>query len=303
MVSNGEEMFLADRASGVATTTDSVIQLDWEVTTFKAPELSDGAVMRYQVTNRTGSTINDIVLGAAADFDVDSITADNDGFASDAKQYVGAQGGYNLDSITFIPMTNYIALFHIPLDESCSETASGGQVTDNVDYVYPAGEPGFQSDSLYDIFNEPQGWLSATRSADTISDVSVVLVSKQSVNLGANDTISYAFGMAISDISLDDMEEKIAFLRAAVNSACIAGCPIELTGDVNVTSSITSADIIYLVGYVFKGAAAPLPCAASGDVNCSGSVTSADIIYLVGYVFKGGDPPCDACTSSLAGEC
>jgi len=67
------------------------------------------------------------------------------------------------------------------------------------------------------------------------------------------------------------------------------------TGDVNESGSITSADIIYTVGYVFKGQTAPLPCEASGDVNCSGSVTSSDIISMVAYVFKGGTPPCNVC--------
>jgi len=71
---------------------------------------------------------------------------------------------------------------------------------------------------------------------------------------------------------------------------------IDNTGDVNVDGVITSADIIALVNYVFKGGPAPLPCEASGDVNCNGSVTSADIIYLVGYVFKGGAAPCDVCS-------
>jgi len=78
-------------------------------------------------------------------------------------------------------------------------------------------------------------------------------------------------------------------------------CPVENTGDVNVDGVITSADIIYLVGYVFKGGPPPKPCAAAGDVNCDGVVTSADIIYLVGYVFKGGPPPCDVCTLIATG--
>jgi hypothetical protein len=82
-----------------------------------------------------------------------------------------------------------------------------------------------------------------------------------------------------------------------------AGCPITRTGDVNVSGTITSADIIGLVNYVFKGGAQPLPCVASGDVNCSGAVTSADIISLVNYVFKAGPSPCDACTSPLAAGC
>jgi hypothetical protein len=73
-------------------------------------------------------------------------------------------------------------------------------------------------------------------------------------------------------------------------------CPIDLTGDVNISNTITSADIIALVNFVFKGGANPLPCDAAGDANCSGSVTSADIIALVNFVFKSGAPPCDACT-------
>jgi len=73
-------------------------------------------------------------------------------------------------------------------------------------------------------------------------------------------------------------------------------CPIALTGDVNLSTTLTSADIIYLVNFVFKGQAEPLPCAASGDANCSGSVTSADIIFMVNHVFKGQAAPCDVCT-------
>jgi penicillin amidase len=73
------------------------------------------------------------------------------------------------------------------------------------------------------------------------------------------------------------------------------GTTITMNGDVNLSTTLTSADIIYLVNYVFKSQAAPLPCDASGDVNCSGSVTSADIIYMVNHVFKGDPPPCDIC--------
>lgn len=73
-------------------------------------------------------------------------------------------------------------------------------------------------------------------------------------------------------------------------------CPVELTGDVNATGSITSSDIIYLVNFVFKGGAAPLPILEAGDVNCTSTISSADIIFLVGHVFKGGPAPCDVCT-------
>lgn len=71
--------------------------------------------------------------------------------------------------------------------------------------------------------------------------------------------------------------------------------PVCVPGDVNVSGAITSADIIYLVGHVFKGGPAPLPVPESGDVNCTGTITSADIIFLVGFVFKGGPAPCASC--------
>jgi hypothetical protein len=76
-----------------------------------------------------------------------------------------------------------------------------------------------------------------------------------------------------------------------------------VAGDVNVSGALTSADIIYLVNFVFKGDVAPLPCTANGDVNCSGAVTSADIIYLVNHVFKGQPGPCDICNNPAAQVC
>jgi hypothetical protein len=66
-----------------------------------------------------------------------------------------------------------------------------------------------------------------------------------------------------------------------------------ITGDPNLDGSITAADIIYMVNYVFKGGPEPLPVAAAGDVNCDGSATASDVIYLVGHVFKGGPAPCN----------
>ena len=76
------------------------------------------------------------------------------------------------------------------------------------------------------------------------------------------------------------------------------GCLIDIPGDANVSGALTSADIIYLIMFIFKGQACPLPCCATGDVNCSGAVTSGDVIYLVNHVFKGGPFPCDICNDS-----
>jgi hypothetical protein len=69
-----------------------------------------------------------------------------------------------------------------------------------------------------------------------------------------------------------------------------------LAGDQNQDGVTTSADVIYLVNFVFKGGSTPQPCEAMGDMNCDGSITSSDVIYDVNFVFKGGPPPCNVGT-------
>lgn len=90
------------------------------------------------------------------------------------------------------------------------------------------------------------------------------------------------------DMSLVDETDDSLYLYSNI-------CPIAITGDVNLSGNLTSADIISLVNFVFKSGPDPLPCATSGDVNCSGSITSADVIYMVGHVFKAGPGPCRQC--------
>jgi len=66
----------------------------------------------------------------------------------------------------------------------------------------------------------------------------------------------------------------------------------EQRGDFNLNGIITAADIVSLIGQVFRGLPGALwPQAA--DFNCDEQVTAADIIGLVNYVFKAG--PAAAC--------
>ncbi|HKS25131.1 MAG TPA: IPT/TIG domain-containing protein [Thermoanaerobaculia bacterium] len=63
--------------------------------------------------------------------------------------------------------------------------------------------------------------------------------------------------------------------------------------DPNNDSVIDSADIFYLVNYLFTGGPAPAGGggAASGDANGDGVCDAADIFYLVNYIFTGGPAP------------
>jgi len=97
------------------------------------------------------------------------------------------------------------------------------------------------------------------------------------------------------------------YWRVAVTDVCgesgfgstasfVPTCAVLITGDVDTSGAVTSADVIKMVNHVFKSGPAPLPQAEAGDVDCSGTLTSGDIVKLVNYAFKSGAAPCNVCT-------
>jgi thermitase len=63
-----------------------------------------------------------------------------------------------------------------------------------------------------------------------------------------------------------------------------------LRGDANGDGVINSADVSYLINYLFVNGPAPQPWRA-GDANSDGIVNSADVAYLINYLFVSGPPP------------
>jgi hypothetical protein len=112
----------------------------------------------------------------------------------------------------------------------------------------------------------------------------VATVSAPPAPLGAHPPGDYYFRLFATDAQAQvSVGQSLAFSYSSQ--------PPYIVGDVNESGSITAADVIYLVNFVFKGGPAPLPVWQAGDVNATSSITSADIVYLVNYVFKGGPPP------------
>ena len=66
--------------------------------------------------------------------------------------------------------------------------------------------------------------------------------------------------------------------------------PAVLCGDANRDGVINSADVVYLINYLFKNGPAPDPLSI-GDVNGDEIINSADVVYLINYLFKSGPPP------------
>jgi hypothetical protein len=144
----------------------------------------------------------------------------------------------------------------------------------------------------------------------TISDYGLSLVA-QKITSGATDRSDHASFWAYNYpaiLGIEDMDDfnpsyhttgdrvsafdtayYVDFTKAAVASISILGNPF-ITGDTNGDGVINSADIVYLINYLFIHGPAPDPLKA-GDVNCDGILNSADVVYLINYLFIGGPPP------------
>jgi subtilisin family serine protease len=88
------------------------------------------------------------------------------------------------------------------------------------------------------------------------------------------------------------LEGKLGCGRIDPLAAVSAWWP--MAGDVNGSGHITTADIIFLVNFVFKSGQPPAELSAA-DVNASCDITSSDVVYLVNYNFKAGPAPLPGC--------
>ena len=61
-------------------------------------------------------------------------------------------------------------------------------------------------------------------------------------------------------------------------------------GDVNGDGEVTSADVVYLAGYLYSGGNPPLSSWAA-DVTGDGEVNVTDLVVLANYLYAGGPPP------------
>jgi hypothetical protein len=251
----------------------------------------------------SGTPLTGITFGSLAHLKASYDNLVTRGIGSQQSGWIGVQGGELDTSGVFTGNTNRVALFQIdPLTPCYRSASSAAQVLDNAFYLRPYGQ--YHPDSLHTLFTSfgVQGSWNTGFHIDTgqaAADASVILIQDHDVNLGVNDTIRWSYGIAASEISLADLQATIDSIRVASDPAATECCAIYTVADVNSSGAVTSADIIYLVNYVFKGGPCPLPCCANGNINCDDVVSSADVIRLVNYVFKSGIPPCDICHQSL----
>jgi hypothetical protein len=70
--------------------------------------------------------------------------------------------------------------------------------------------------------------------------------------------------------------------------------PGYVAGDANGNGACETADVVYLINYLFKNGPPPDPMAA-GDPNADCQVNCSDVLYLINFQFKNGPVPQYGC--------
>lgn len=109
--------------------------------------------------------------------------------------------------------------------------------------------------------------------------------------------------IAYSGLSFDSAHSAEVSPVSEVGAGRRDTCLVVVPGDLNQTGTVTSADIIHLIKYLFTLGPEPEPCTYAADLDCSAHVTTADLIGLINYVFKGGQAPCDICSAERPYDC
>jgi hypothetical protein len=173
--------------------------------------------------------------------------------------------------------------------------------------VDPAGDSigfSFSDGAIFNTISDGSSYQMVDISGDNAGDVRVVIpdaivgtyVTKLIPEPSPPSNVSFTLSVRING---NQQIVPEGYQDQSVSSVGTPQVPAEVTyvttatlaGDCNADQVWTSADIIRMVNYIFKGGP---NCVVIGhaDVNCNGTDTSADIILMVNFVFKSGVSPC-----------
>jgi parallel beta-helix repeat protein len=63
-----------------------------------------------------------------------------------------------------------------------------------------------------------------------------------------------------------------------------------ICGDANDDGEVNIGDVVYLIGYLYRGGPSPDPVSL-GDPNGDATIDIGDVVYLINYLFRSGPPP------------
>jgi hypothetical protein len=289
------------KASGTGCNEDSTIAFDAE---FLAPKHVDSASFMvgkfslYAGPKNPAATINNVMVGYAADWDVPDDSADNSGGVDAALQMVYQKGKWGTNVTRFGALSGW---------REDAAPVVAGMVVANIKTIYRLR--GYVADSLWTKIQNTNTFTSTqmnypTTTFDTSADLNSMLIFSKTATIkpaaSGKFTVYVIFaGQPKAGGSLAGLQGTIAKAKKfmcshwGINPAlCAVAC--NSCGDANGDAVINISDAVYLIAYIFAGGAAPGDCNypfGKGDANGDTVVNISDAVYLIAYIFAGGAAP------------
>jgi len=148
-----------------------------------------------------------------------------------------------------------------------------GDICDNCPAVYNVTQADYDGDAQGDACDE-----CTDIDGDTFGNPGFP------ANTCAEDNCPFIFNLDQADSNSD-----------GIGDACDDICCVD-PGDANDDGTVNVGDAVYLIGYIFKGFAAP-PCIDQADGNVDCVINLGDAVFIINYIFKGGPGPVCGCVA------
>lgn len=157
---------------------------------------------------------------------------------------------------------------HNDLGRSLQQTTDGGYIVAGMTWSFGAGDFDLMLTKLDSLGNACIGSFLTpivTSTSPTVTNPVTQLTSPSPVITSPTDAVTSP--------------------PTQVTIVCVA-----VRGEANGDGIIDLGDLVYLIGYLYRGGPAPNPMWV-GDCNCDEVVDVGDVVFLINYLYRAGDPP------------
>jgi hypothetical protein len=169
----------------------------------------------------------------------------------------------------------------------------------NSEYLYPNNGWGWQDSQFYRLAATPLNPATVVDNPDSVVDRSAVLTAGMIPAGGAADStflgefilIEASLPNASEGAVADHMSDTRTILIPELAAQGLFSKSFPKCGDVNADGKYDSADIVYLINYLYLEAPSPPWPLNRANVNNDNKIDAADVVYLINYLYTSGPKP------------
>ncbi len=200
-------------ATAPQTTVDSTLRIEAEYIFPQHPDSCEFVLIKYSISNRTGSTINDLIIGQATDFNVVPSVNDVDSIQIGNQNTGHLNSDFNLAYQQGADTTGHVIVgdrtatrFKGGITAIQTFAAPRAWIAPNDPWLETRPGQGFHEGYLYEEMNATSFELFPPNDPDPEEDLHTVMVMEQDVDLAPNAARHYVIGYVSSNTGPDDAD-------------------------------------------------------------------------------------------------